>query len=85
MLPGIILQVLTLLALSLVVGITATQDMQITAVLAILASVLFSMSNGAFAGKSRYAVPVDGGYIQVPGNHHDCGPGDPLTTGLARR
>lgn len=67
MLPGMVLQLLSLFALALVIGITATQDMLITAIVAVLAASLFSMSNGAFSGKTRYAVLVDGSYILVAG------------------
>lgn len=64
---AMVAQFLALLLLSLVIGITATQDMLLTAIAAILAAAAFAVSNGAFAGKSAYAMMVDGGYIVVAG------------------
>lgn len=60
-------QVVALFVLALVVGITATADALITAVLAILAVALFAVSGGAFVKKSGYAMAVDCGYIIVAG------------------
>lgn len=68
--PGglpIVLQIIALLALSTVVGITATTDALFTAILAILACAVFVVSTGAFVRKSRFALMVDGGYILAAG------------------
>lgn len=56
-----------LFLLSLVVGITATQDMLITAIAAILACALFVFSMGGYVKKSSYAMIVDLFYIVVAG------------------
>lgn len=56
-----------LFLLALVVGITATQDMLITAILAILACSVFVFSMGGYVKKSRYAMIVDLLYIVVAG------------------
>ena len=60
-------QFLALLALSLVIGITATADALFTAILAILAAGLFVASNGKFCRKTTYAIAVDFGYIVAAG------------------
>lgn len=52
-----------LLALALVVGITATTSALWTAIFAILAVVLFSVSSGSFVKKTTYALVVDAGYL----------------------
>lgn len=68
--PGglpIVLQIIALLALSTVVGITATTDALFTAILAILACAGFVISTGGFVRKSRFALAVDGGYILAAG------------------
>lgn len=68
--PGglpIVLQIVALLALSTVVGITATTNALFTAILAILACAIFVLSTGAFVRKSRFALTVDGGYILAAG------------------
>ncbi|MCK7612776.1 DUF1761 family protein [Roseibium sediminicola] len=62
-LGAMVLQIIGLLCLSAVVGVTATIEALITALLAILAAACLTMSNGAFAGKSTAAIAVDGGYI----------------------
>jgi hypothetical protein len=64
---AMVAQVAALFLLSLVVGVTATTDALNTAILAILAAALFAVSNGAFCGKSRYAMTVDGGYVVAAG------------------
>ena len=64
---AMISQIVALLLLALVVGITATTDALITAVIAILACAAFVFSSGAFARKSGYALRVDLGYIIVAG------------------
>lgn len=60
-------QLVAVFLLALVVGITATTDALITAILAILAAGAFVVSNGAFIKKSNYALMVDGGYIVISG------------------
>lgn len=56
-----------LFLLALVVGITATQDMLITAIVAILACAIFVFSMGGYVKKSSYAMIVDLLYIVVAG------------------
>lgn len=58
---------IALFLLALVIGITATQDMLITAILAILACALFSFSMGSYVKKSNYALMADLLYIMVAG------------------
>jgi len=60
-------QLAAVFLLALVVGITATTDALVTAILAILAATAFVVSNGAFVKKSNYALIVDGGYIIISG------------------
>jgi len=60
-------QLVALLLLSLVIGLTATMDALVTAILAVLATAVFVVSMGAFVKKSTYALIVDGGYIVVSG------------------
>ena len=57
------IQILALLALAIVVGMTATVSFLGTAILAILAAALFAMSSGAFQRKSTGAMLTDGLYI----------------------
>ena len=57
------LQILALLALAIVVGMTATVSFLGTAFLAILAAVLFVASSGVFQRKSMGAVMTDVIYI----------------------
>lgn len=64
---AMITQILALLSLALVVGLTAQTDALITALLAIVAAALFVMSNGAFSGKNSYAKAVDFGYVIIAG------------------
>lgn len=56
-----------LFLLALVVGITATQDMLVTAIVAILACSVFVFSMGGYIKKSSYAKIVDLFYIIVAG------------------
>lgn len=58
---------IALFLLSLVVGITATQDMLLTAIVAILACALFAFSMGGYVKKSNYAMMADLLYIVVAG------------------
>ncbi|NKB51841.1 MAG: DUF1761 family protein [Rhizobiaceae bacterium] len=60
-------QLVALFLLALVIGITATFEHLITAIIAILAAACFTMSAGAFVKKSGYALGVDFGYIVVAG------------------
>jgi len=60
-------QIVALLCLSTVIGVTATFDALITALLAILAAAVFVVSNGAFCQKSGYALAVDFGYVVAAG------------------
>ncbi|GGX59299.1 DUF1761 domain-containing protein [Saccharospirillum salsuginis] len=60
-------QLVGLFLLSLVIGLTATMDALMTAMLAILAMAVFVVSMGAFVKKTNYALVVDGGYIIVSG------------------
>lgn len=64
---AMIVQMLALLCLSTVVGITATGNALMAAVLAILGAALFVASNGAFCKKSSYALAVDFGYVCAAG------------------
>lgn len=56
-------QLVALLLLALVVGLTAMTSALWTAILAILAAAMFVVSGGAFVKKSTYAMLVDGGYV----------------------
>jgi len=60
-------QLAGLFLLALVVGITATTDALITAIVAILATAALTFSMGAFVKKSSYALLTDFGYIIVAG------------------
>lgn len=60
-------QFIALLLLSAVVGITASYDALILAILAILAAASFTLSAGAFVKKSTYAMATDFGYIITAG------------------
>jgi hypothetical protein len=64
---AMVAQFIALFLLALVVGITATTDALITAIVAILAAAAFVVSAGSFIKKSQYAIMVDGGYIIVAG------------------
>lgn len=56
-------QILALLALALVIGMTATISYLGTAILAILAAALFVVSGGMFLKKSAGALVTDGLYV----------------------
>ena len=56
-------QIAALVALAIVIGMTATVNFLGTALLAILAAALFILSGGAFLKKSGGALAVDAGYI----------------------
>jgi hypothetical protein len=60
-------QLAALFLLALVIGITATRDQLFTAIFAILALAVFSVSSGAFVRKSNYALLIDAGYAVVAG------------------
>ena len=64
---AMITQLVALLLLATVVGITATSNSLLTAVLAILAAAAFVGSAGAFVHKSAYARIVDISYILLAG------------------
>lgn len=64
---AMVAQIVALVLLAMVVGITATSDALITAILAILAAAAFAVSNGAFCRKSTFAMAVDGGYVIAAG------------------
>ncbi|MCG6885509.1 MAG: DUF1761 domain-containing protein [Silicimonas sp.] len=59
---AMILQLGALIALALVIGLTATLNLLGTALLAILAVALFVVANGAFGRRSTGAVVTDGIY-----------------------
>ncbi|WP_422376900.1 DUF1761 domain-containing protein [Roseibium sp.] len=56
-------QIVGLLFLATVIGVTATHDALLTALLAILAAASLTASNGGFSGKSTAAIAIDAGYI----------------------
>ena len=64
---AMIVQLIGIFLLALVVGITATTDALITAILAILAAAALIAGMGLFAQKNGYAVKVESGYIVVAG------------------
>ncbi|MCB1385099.1 MAG: DUF1761 family protein [Nitratireductor sp.] len=64
---ALLTQAIALLLLATVIGITATQNMLLTAILTILAAAAFVLSGGAFTRKSGYALGVDAGYIALAG------------------
>lgn len=64
---AMVAQFIALFLLALVVGITATTDALITAIVAILAMATFTASMGGFVQKSRYAIMVDFFYVIVSG------------------
>lgn len=59
---AMVLQAAGLVALAIVVGMTATLNLLGTAILAIVAVALFAAANGAFTGKSSGAILTDAGY-----------------------
>ncbi|MEX0624785.1 DUF1761 family protein [Saccharospirillum sp.] len=60
-------QLVALLLLAMVIGLTATIDALFTAILTILAVAVFVSSMAAFVKKSAYAIAVDAGYVIVAG------------------
>ena len=60
-------QLVGLFVLALVVGITATTDALITAILAIVGAAMLVIANGAFCRKSGAALGIDAGYVIVSG------------------
>mgnify|MGYP001042517354 FL=1 len=60
-------QMAALFFLAMVIGITATAEALITAILAILAAATFVMSQGGFVKKSGAAIAIDFFYIVVSG------------------
>ena len=60
-------QLVSLLILALVIGLTATTNALITALLAILAVAVFTVSTGAWINKNAYAMTVDFFYVIVAG------------------
>ena len=60
-------QILALVCLAIVIGMTATINFLGTAVLAILAALFFVVSGGAFLKKSAGALFVDGVYVAGAG------------------
>ncbi|MGR3290573.1 MAG: DUF1761 domain-containing protein [Paracoccaceae bacterium] len=65
--PAIILHLVGTFALALVIGITATQDMLITAILAILAVAILQSASGLFKQNSGKTVSIDAGYTIAMG------------------
>lgn len=63
----LVVQVIALILLALVIGVTAQTNALGTAVAAILACAGFVASNGAFSGKSTKAIVIDGGYVLLAG------------------
>lgn len=64
---AMIVQLIGIFLLALVVGVTATTDALITAILAILAAATLIAGGGLFAQKNGYAVRVEAGYVIVTG------------------
>jgi hypothetical protein len=62
-----IVQLAGVFLLALVVGVTATTNALITAILAILATAVLIAGSGLFAQKNCYAVRVEAGYVIVTG------------------
>lgn len=60
-------QLVGLFVLALLVGVTATTNALMTAILGILAVALLNVSAGAFVRKSNYALGVDFGYLIIAG------------------
>ena len=65
--PAMVIQFLGTFCLALVVGITATGDALLTAILAILAAALMVAGMDLFSQKSHKATMIDAGYIVVGG------------------
>ncbi|MEE9429177.1 MAG: DUF1761 domain-containing protein [Paracoccaceae bacterium] len=64
---AMILQLIGTFALALVIGLTATQDMLITAILAILATAIIQAGNGLFKQNAGSTVTIDAGYTIAMG------------------
>ena len=64
---AMVAQLVALIFLALVIGITAEVEALITAIVAILACATFVASSGGFSQKSNYAIAVDFFYIVVSG------------------
>jgi hypothetical protein len=64
---AMIVQFLATLFLALVVGITATSDALITALLAIFAVAAWILASGIFSQKSGGAAMIDAGYVVASG------------------
>lgn len=64
---AMLMQIVALFLLAMVIGITATANALITAIMAIIAAAFFVASQGAFSQKSNYAIAVDFSYIIVAG------------------
>ena len=60
-------QLFALLALAIVIGLTAAVNALITAILVIICIALFSVSAGSFVNKSQYAIAVDASYKLAAG------------------
>ena len=60
-------QIVGLIALAIVIGMTATINFLGTALIAILAAASLIVSGGAFLKKSSAALAIDGGYIVLAG------------------
>ena len=64
---AMVLQLLGTFLLALVIGITATNDALITAVLAILSVMILMAGNALFKQNAGYTVAVDAGYTLAMG------------------
>lgn len=64
---ALVIHSLAVVALGLVIGITATTDSLGTAVAAILAAAGFQLSGGLFSQKTMVAAMIDGGSILASG------------------
>ena len=64
---AIIVHLVGTFALALVIGITATQDMLITAILAILAAAILQSASGLFKQNGGKTVTIDAGYTIAMG------------------
>lgn len=64
---AMIVELLGIFTLALVVGITATTDALITAILAIIAAAILVLGSGIFSQKSSAAAMIDAGYVVAAG------------------
>ena len=64
---AMVFQILGMLLMSWVIGITAAQNALFTAILVILAITALILANGYFARKSAYAIRTEAGFIIVAG------------------